>query len=56
LVRSSLSWTEDFTLKDSITGLYKEYVKLLVGIKLSLRLIKNNLDDVYEVHSGLLRY
>jgi len=37
-----------FYSEDNINGLYKEHVKFLVGVKLSLKLIKSNLDDVYD--------
>ncbi len=37
-----------FYSEDNINGLYKEHVKFLVGVKLSLKLIKSNLYDVYD--------
>lgn len=37
-----------FYYEENINGLYREHVKFLVGTKLSLKFIKNNLDDVYD--------
>ena len=37
-----------FYSEDNINGLYREHVKFLVGAKLSLKFIKNNLDNVYD--------
>ena len=37
-----------FYSEENINGLYREHVKFLVGTKLSLKFIKNNLDDVYD--------
>ncbi|SCY65653.1 IS1634 family transposase [Butyrivibrio sp. INlla14] len=37
-----------FYSEDNINGLYREHVKFLVGVKLSLKLIKKNLDEVYD--------
>lgn len=37
-----------FYSAQNINGLYQEHVKFLVGVKLSLRFIKKNLDAVYE--------
>lgn len=37
-----------FYSEDNINGLYREHVKFLVGVKLSLKFIKKNLDDVYD--------
>ncbi len=37
-----------FYSEDNINGLYKEHIKFLVGVKLSLKFIKSNLDDVYD--------
>lgn len=37
-----------FYSEDNINGLYKEHVKFLVGARLSLRFIRENLDDVYD--------
>ena len=37
-----------FYSEDNINGLYKEHVKFLVGVKLSLKLIKKHLDEVYD--------
>lgn len=37
-----------FYSKDNINGLYREHVKFLVGVKLTLKFIKNNLDEVYD--------
>ena len=37
-----------FYSEDNINGLYNEHVKFLVEVKLSLKLIKSNLDDVYD--------
>ncbi len=37
-----------FYSEDNINGLYREHVKFLVGVRLSLKFIKNNLDDVYD--------
>lgn len=37
-----------FYSQDNINGLYREHVKFLVGVKLSLSLIRKNLDEVYD--------
>ena len=37
-----------FYSNDNINGLYREHVKFLVGVKLSLSFIKKNLDEVYD--------
>ena len=37
-----------FYSEDNINGLYREHVKFLVGVKLSLKLIKKHLDEVYD--------
>lgn len=37
-----------FYSEDNINGLYREHIKFLVGVKLSLKFIKKNLDDVYD--------
>ena len=37
-----------FYSEDNINGLYREHVKFLVGVKLSLKFIKNNLDTIYD--------
>lgn len=37
-----------FYSEDNINGLYREHVKFLVGVKLSLKFITRNLDDVYD--------
>lgn len=37
-----------FYSEDNINGLYREHVKFLVGAKLTLKFIKNNLDKVYD--------
>ncbi len=37
-----------FYSEDNINGLYREHVKFLVGVKLSLKFIKKNLDKVYD--------
>lgn len=37
-----------FYSEENINGLYRKHVKFLVGTKLSLKFIKNNLDDVYD--------
>ncbi len=37
-----------FYSEDNIKGLYKEHVKFLVGVKLSLKFIKKHLDEVYD--------
>ena len=37
-----------FYSEDNINGLYREHVKFLVGVKLSLKFIKSNLDAVYD--------
>lgn len=37
-----------FYSEANINGLYKEHVKFLVGVKMSLKLIKKNLDEVYD--------
>ena len=37
-----------FYSEDNINGLYRKHVKFLVGVRLSLKFIKSNLDDVYD--------
>ena len=37
-----------FYTEDNINGLYRNHVKFLVGVKLSLKFIKKNLDEVYD--------
>ena len=37
-----------FYSEDNINGLYREHVKFLVGVKLSLKFIRCNLDAVYD--------
>ena len=37
-----------FYSEDNINGLYREHVKFLVGVKLSLKFIKKNLDEIYD--------
>ena len=37
-----------FYSEANINGLYKEHVKFLVGVKISLKLIKKNLDEIYD--------
>lgn len=37
-----------FYSEKNINGLYREHIKFLVGVKLSLTFIKRNLDDVYD--------
>ena len=37
-----------FYSEDNINGLYREHIKFLVGVKLSLKFIKKNLDEVYD--------
>ena len=37
-----------FYSEDNINGLYREHVKFLVGVKLSLKFIRKNLDDIYD--------
>ena len=37
-----------FYSEDNINGLYREHVKFLVGVKLSLKFIKKNLDAIYD--------
>lgn len=37
-----------FYSAQNINGLYQEHVKFLVGVKLSLRFIKKNLDAIYD--------
>ena len=37
-----------FYSEDNINGLYREHVKFLVGVKLSLKFIKKNLDVIYD--------
>ena len=37
-----------FCSEDNINGLYREHVKFLVGVKLSLKFIKKNLDVIYD--------
>lgn len=37
-----------FFSENNINGLYREHVKFLVGVRLSLKFIKSNLDDIYD--------
>ena len=37
-----------FYSEDNINGLYRKHVKFLVGVKLSLKFIKKNLDVIYD--------
>lgn len=37
-----------FYSEDNINGLYREHVKFLVGVKLSLKFIKRHLDEIYD--------
>lgn len=37
-----------FYSEDNINSLYKEHIKFLVGVRLSLKFIRKNLDDVYD--------
>lgn len=37
-----------FYSEDNLNGLYREYIKFLDEVKLSLKFIKKNLDDVYD--------
>ena len=37
-----------FYSEDNINGLYKEHVKFLVGVKMSLKFIRKNLDEIYD--------
>ena len=37
-----------FYSEENVNGLYREHVKFLVGVKLSLKFIKKNLDDIYD--------
>ncbi len=37
-----------FYSEQNINGLYREHVKFIVGVKLSLKLIKKNLDLIYD--------
>lgn len=37
-----------FYSENNINGLYREHVKFLVGVKLSLKFIKKHLDEVYD--------
>ena len=37
-----------FYSEENINGLYREHVKFLVGVKLSLKFIRKNLDEVYD--------
>lgn len=37
-----------FYSEDNINGLYREHVKFLIGVKLSLKFIKSNLDAIYD--------
>ena len=46
--KTKFAMDRGFYSETNINGLYKEHVKFLVGVKLSLKLIKSNLDDVYD--------
>ncbi len=46
--RTKFVMDRGFYSEDNINGLYREHVKFLVGVKLSLKFIKKNLDDVYD--------
>lgn len=37
-----------FYSEDNINGLYKEHIKFLVGIKLSLKFVRKHLDEIYD--------
>lgn len=37
-----------FYSEDNINGLYREHVKFLVGVKLSLSFIRKNMDEIYD--------
>ena len=37
-----------FYSEDNINGLYRGHVKFLVGVKLTPKFIKDNLDEVYD--------
>ena len=37
-----------FYSEDNINGLYREHIKFLVGVKLSLKFIRKHLDEVYD--------
>ena len=45
-----------FYSEENINGLYREHVKFLVGVKLSLKFIKKNLDEVYDNIRMLTNY
>ena len=46
--KSKFVMDRGFYSEDNINGLYREHVKFLVGVKLSLKFIKSNLDAVYD--------
>lgn len=46
--KSKFVMDRGFYSEDNINGLYKEHVKFLVGVKMSLKFIKKNLDEVYD--------
>jgi len=46
--RTKFVMDRGFYSEDNINGLYREHVKFLVGARLSLKLIRKNLDDVYD--------
>lgn len=46
--KSKFVMDRGFYSEDNINGLYREHVKFLVGVKLTLKFIKNNLDEVYD--------
>lgn len=46
--RTKFVMDRGFYSEDNINGLYREHVKFLVGVKLSLKFIKKYLDEVYD--------
>ena len=46
--RTKFVMDRGFYSEDNINGLYREHVKFLVGVKLSLKFIKKHLDEVYD--------
>lgn len=46
--KSKFVMDRGFYSEENINGLYREHIKFLVGTKLSLKLIKKNVDEVYD--------
>jgi len=45
---SQIVMDRGFYSEDNINGLYREHIKFLVGVKLSLSFIRKTMDDIYD--------